>query len=165
MVVGRFQVMALLQAARAEVLGLRSESALSWGLNRAIFYAAAKRGFKGRVTIMGGEKEARGGKEEELQREGEIFRLGNEIAFKGKSKDGKLLFSIGGETQSAKDFDRQIKSRFTEQSFKEAWQESLDIVKRYDRAILESGREFFDEVYKPRRDVLAKKWSEETEKE
>ncbi len=46
MAVGRFQVMALLQAARAFVLGLPIESAKSFGLNRAIFYAAAKRGFK-----------------------------------------------------------------------------------------------------------------------
>ena len=47
MAVGRFQVMTLLQAARAHVLGLPLESAYSWGLNRAIFIAAAKRGFKG----------------------------------------------------------------------------------------------------------------------
>ncbi len=47
MKVGRFQVMSLLQAARAYVLGLPLESAHSWGLNRAIFIAAAKRGFKG----------------------------------------------------------------------------------------------------------------------
>ncbi|MBC7189152.1 hypothetical protein H5U35_02900, partial [Candidatus Aerophobetes bacterium] len=46
MAIGRFQVMATLQAARAFLLGLPLESAKSWGLNRAIFYAAAKRGFK-----------------------------------------------------------------------------------------------------------------------
>ena len=46
MAVGRFQVMAVLQAARALVLGLPESQAKSWGLNRAIFYAAAKRGFK-----------------------------------------------------------------------------------------------------------------------
>ena len=45
--VGRFQVMALLQAARAKVLGYPLDEAQSFGLNRAIFYAAAKRGFKG----------------------------------------------------------------------------------------------------------------------
>ena len=37
--------MATLQAARAYVLGMDLASAKSWGLNRAIFYAAAKRGF------------------------------------------------------------------------------------------------------------------------
>src|ERR1051326_3125086 len=45
--VGRFQVMALLQAARAKALGYPLDEAESFGLNRAIFYAAAKRGFKG----------------------------------------------------------------------------------------------------------------------
>ena len=44
--VGRFQVMALLQAARAKALGYPLDEAESFGLNRAIFYAAAKRGFK-----------------------------------------------------------------------------------------------------------------------
>jgi hypothetical protein len=44
--VGRFQVMAILQAARAKVLGYSLNEAKSFGLNRAIFYAAAKRGFK-----------------------------------------------------------------------------------------------------------------------
>jgi len=39
--------MATLQAARAKALGLPVASAKSWGLNRAIYYAAAKRGFKG----------------------------------------------------------------------------------------------------------------------
>ncbi len=46
MKVGRFQVMAILQAARARELGFSETRAKSWGLNRAIFYAAAKRGFK-----------------------------------------------------------------------------------------------------------------------
>lgn len=44
--IGRFQVMATLQAARAYALGLSLEEAKSFGLNRAIFYAAAKKGFK-----------------------------------------------------------------------------------------------------------------------
>jgi hypothetical protein len=35
--VGRFQVMALLQAARAKVLGYPLDEAQSFGLNRAIF--------------------------------------------------------------------------------------------------------------------------------
>ncbi|HUO43055.1 MAG TPA: hypothetical protein VMU35_08765 [Methylomirabilota bacterium] len=49
MKIGRFQVMAILQAARAKQLGLPINEAKSWGLNRAIFYAAAKRGFKGKA--------------------------------------------------------------------------------------------------------------------
>ncbi len=48
--VGRFQVMALLQAARATALEYPLDEAESFGLNRAIFYAAAKRGFKGSTS-------------------------------------------------------------------------------------------------------------------
>jgi hypothetical protein len=50
--VGRFQVMATLQAARAKTLGLPMGSAKSWGLNRAIYYAAAS---GKRFFTIGGE--------------------------------------------------------------------------------------------------------------
>jgi hypothetical protein len=39
--------MALLQAARAQALGYPLDEAESFGLNRAIFYVAATRGFQG----------------------------------------------------------------------------------------------------------------------
>lgn len=42
----RFQVKALLQTARARKLGLNLKEAKSWGLNRALFYAAAKKGWQ-----------------------------------------------------------------------------------------------------------------------
>ena len=53
MTVGRFQVMATLQAARGHVLGYRLDEAQSLGLDRAIFYAAAKRGFTRMVGQQG----------------------------------------------------------------------------------------------------------------
>ena len=53
--VTRFVVMAVLQAVRAQSLGLPHDSALSWGLNRAIFYAAAKQGFRKAPPKAGGE--------------------------------------------------------------------------------------------------------------
>lgn len=46
MAVGRFQVMATLQAARGYVLGKDISTAKSFGLNRAIFYLAAKKVLK-----------------------------------------------------------------------------------------------------------------------
>ncbi|MGD1055015.1 MAG: hypothetical protein ABR867_02925, partial [Nitrososphaerales archaeon] len=102
MAVGRFQVMALLQAARAYVLGLPLESAYSWGLNRAIFIAAAKRGFKGGSTGRGegvrttekGEARAR-----KTSKEAGVYYLGDDMAFKDE-KGGVLRFTIGGEVQT-----------------------------------------------------------------
>ena len=48
---GRFQVMAVLQAARAYLLGMPLDSAKSLGVSRAIFYAAARRGFNERRAL------------------------------------------------------------------------------------------------------------------
>jgi hypothetical protein len=143
--------MAVLQAARAKILGLPLESAYSWGLNRAIFIAAAKRGFKGGT---GGEVGGRGGKTSKGM---DTYHLGDDMAFKTE-RDGVLLFTIGGKVQTREDFEKQVKSRFGDR-FPEAWKESLAYVKKFDRETLLSADGFFREVYRPKRDELAEAWS------
>lgn len=151
MKVGRFQVMTVLQAARAYVLGLPLESAHSWGLNRAIFIAAAKRGFKGRGG--GGQAESKKG-----TKAADTFFLGDDMAFKTE-RNGVLLFTIGGEVQTEEAFNRQVKSRFGSK-FTAAWKEALAYVKGFDKETLMSRDEFFRAVYRPVRDELSAKWSE-----
>lgn len=74
--------MATLQATRAFVLGLPLDISLSWGLNRAIFYAAAKRGFKKptrerpRASIM----------ERPILEEKDVYFLGDELAYKAEEQ-------------------------------------------------------------------------------
>lgn len=154
--VTRFTVMAMLQAARAQALGLPSESAYSWGLNRAIFYAAAKRGFRG--SSPGSSTGSTTPAEKEPSRE--MYRLGDEEAYRDPRSE-KLLFTIGEEDQTAADFERQVGARFgTKENFRAAWEEATRIVAQYDRATLESRRQFFDQVYKPRRDPLSEAWSQ-----
>jgi hypothetical protein len=149
--VGRFQVMATLQAARASVLGLPLASAKSWGLNRAIFIAAAKRGFK-----SGGEpgpaKTPKG-----APPPGE-FLLGDDKAYAVGSARAPL-FTIGGDIQRPQDFARQVEQRFAG-TFDSAWAQALEIVRGYPKAVLESQTEFYSRVYRPRRDELAKAWTE-----
>lgn len=158
MTVRRFQVMALLQAARAFVLGLPLGSAFSWGLNRSIFYAAAKRGFK---AGSGGGTGAVGGRYAS-SKGGSTYFLGDEMAFK-KQKGGKLYFTIGGQVQTEEDFKRQIESRFGG-SFEQAWKEALDYVGGFDKDTLRSGTAFFSQVYRPKRDEFAESWTEMSEK-
>ncbi|MEO0123140.1 MAG: hypothetical protein ABIL69_03960 [candidate division WOR-3 bacterium] len=163
MAVGRFQVMATLQAARAFVLGLPIESAKSFGLNRAIFYAAAKKGFKG--APKGAPKEfkikqatVQAKEAEKLKKSFKIYNLGDEIAY-SVEVNGRQYFIIGNEVQTKEDFARQIESRFGEK-FKDAREEAIRICKQYDKGVLLSQRYFYETVYKPRRDELGKKWSE-----
>ena len=96
--IGRFQVMAILQAARAVELGLKLKEAKSWGLNRAIFYAAARHGFKGRR----GSRETSESKELESLRRAHrnFYVLGGEKALRANSREG-LRFQMGGKTQLA----------------------------------------------------------------
>jgi len=158
--VTRFVVMAILQAARAQTLGLKQESAYSWGLNRAIFYAAAKRGFRGAPSPPeGAPKGERGPLPPPAARES--YRLGDEEAYRDPKAE-TLLFTIGDKDQTGAEFQRQIASRFgTKENFRAAWDEAVRIVKSYDRATLESRQHFFNDVYKPRRDELSETWSRE----
>jgi len=162
MAVGRFQVMATLQAARAYLLGLPLPSAKSWGLNRAIFYAAAKRGFKKAIPP---EKVALSQLREKLKpevREKVVetfkpFTLGDEMAYSVRI-NGSVYFFIGDKIQTPEDFAKQIESRFGGE-FDKAWQEAVEHCKKYDEGILKSQRYFYEMVYKPFRDEFAKKWS------
>ena len=151
----RFTVMATLQAARARHLGLSEESAFSWGLNRAIFYAAAKRGFRGTAPpSTPGEPLAAPSSDT-------VYSLGDDYAYRDPKASG-LYFTIGGETQTEEGFRRQVAARFgNEANFRKAWKEALATVEGFDEGILRSGRQFYSVVYKPRRDDLVTKWSQE----
>ena len=152
--IGRFQVMAVLQAARAYVLGLPLDQAKSWGLNRAIFYAAAKRGFKGTSPLTLEFRKAK-----EKGEEGPaIFKLGDEMAFT-EVVNGKEYFTIGGKVQTEKDFERQVEWRFGP-IFEDVWREALEHVRKFERKTLLSQREFYKKVYEPYRDYFAEKWSQ-----
>ena len=148
--VGRFQVMATLQAARGRALGLTVSSAKSWGLNRAIYYAAAKRGF-----IQAAGRPPQRPKGARAVRE---YSLGDNKAY-AVTRAGATLFTIGGEVQTPEAFRKQIAARFAG-TFAEAWKEAQAIIADAPREVLESQDGFYMRVYRPRRDLLAAKWEE-----
>ena len=147
--------MSMLQAARAYVLGLPLESAHSWGLNRSIFIAAAKRGFKG-GSGSGSGTGMKGSKERNT------YSLGDDMAYKTK-KGGVLLFTIGGKVQTEEEFEKRVKVRFGK-TFPAAWQEALAYVKGFDKDVLLSTDDFYRTVYRPVRDSLSAKWTEAVER-
>jgi hypothetical protein len=153
--VTRFVVMAVLQAARARTLGLDQEAAQSWGLNRAIFYAAAKQGFKQPPASGEGVSEKAA-----AQPSPDVFRLGDDSAYRNPAAK-HLTFTIGGQDQTPEAFERQVIARFgTKQNFEAAWKEATQIVGGFDRTVLESPRGFYEDVYKPRRDQLSDAWTQ-----
>jgi hypothetical protein len=144
--------MALLQAARALTLGLPLESAYSWGLNRATFIAAAKRGFKA------GSGSGKGSGEKGTSKGKNTYFLGDDMAFMTK-KNGVTLFTFGGKVQTKEEFDKRVRARFGD-TFPAAWKEALAYIKSFDKDVLLSTDDFFRTVYKPVRDELAEKWTE-----
>lgn len=114
--------MATLQAARASELGLSGSRAKSWGLNRAIFYAAAKRGFKHHAKPPG-----RGGVvQKPVAMAGREYHLGDEMVYAAR-KSGRVYFTIGGRLQTEADFKRQIEPTFGKR-FPAAWKEAVTII-------------------------------------
>lgn len=144
---GRFQVMALLQAARYYVLTGDKERAYSFGLNRAIFYAWAKR----RGVPVASSRE-RIGSDVEVSRGGRnVAYVGDEQAFLGPNG----WFAMGGEEQRPEDFEREVVRRIESvMPFEEAWRIALEYVSSFDRRVLLSQREFYEKVYLPVRDAF-----------
>lgn len=147
--------MATLQAARGRRLGLPLESAYSWGLNRAIFYAAAKRGFRSPAADR-----APGEPPKDTGSARLAYSVGDDFAFRDSRRPG-LYFTIGDQTQTEADFERQIIQRFGPRAnFERAWSEAEKIVADADLATLRSAQSFYAQVYKPRRDALRDQWTE-----
>ena len=145
---GRFQVMALLQAARCFLLTMDIEKSKSFGLNRAIFYAWAKR--RGvEVKRPPSRREAVKISERAVAEEKKVFYLGNEAAY--LSDDGWL--TIGDTKQTPQDYDNQIARRIDGVvPYEEAWRRSLEYLKRFPREVLLDQQKFFNQVYRPVRD-------------
>jgi hypothetical protein len=147
--------MAVLQAARGQALGLTHDSALSWGLNRAIFYAAAKQGFREAPRQAGEGAGTSAGAPSP-----EFYQVGDDGGFRSPTAKG-IVFTIGGEDQTVERFDKQVAARFgTKENFQAAWDEAIRIVGSVDRATLASRQRFYEEVYKPRRDELSDGWTQ-----
>ncbi|MFH7859953.1 MAG: hypothetical protein QXR03_03035, partial [Candidatus Aenigmatarchaeota archaeon] len=145
---GRFQVMALLQAARYFILTNDLEKAKSFGLNRAIFYAWAKhRG----ISKPPSRRKIEIGKEiaQLKQKEETLVYIGNEGAY--LSKNG--WFKIGEEEQKPIDYDRQIVSKIESViPYDKAWNAAIKYLKKFPKDALLNQQNFFSEVYKPIRD-------------
>jgi hypothetical protein len=153
--VTRFVVMAMLQGARAESLGLSREAAYSWGLNRAIFIAAAGRGFRGTRSTTGASTEGPSSRPAR-----EVYRLGDDEAYRNPAAKG-LVFTIGDQDQTVAEFEGSVAARFgTTENFQAAWSEARKVVGEFDRATLESRERFYSEVYRPRRDALSDDWTQ-----
>src|SRR3712207_3085034 len=125
--VTRFQVMAVLQAARARALGLSSEEAKSFGVNRALFYAAAKRGWAN-AKALGMPRPVIAELEQDRQAREQEHEIGGEKVFGYRdSEGGALRFQFGGRAQLPREFDRKVRDRIPD--FPAAWQEAVRIIK------------------------------------
>ena len=144
---GRFQVMALLQAARYYLVKGDLEKAKSFGLNRAIFYAWAKYHGRYRRKAVGVRRPA---EEKEKPMEGEaVEMLGNEAAF----LSSRGWFTIGGQEQTPRDYDRQIAFRISSiVPYEKAWEAAVKYLSRFPREVLLDQRKFYEKAYKPVRD-------------
>ena len=84
--------------------------------------------------------------------------VGDEEAFY-VTHNGRKYFVMGEDMLDEHDFTKQIASRVGDR-FDNAWKEALALIEHTDREVLESQRQFYEQIYKPRRDELSKKWSQ-----
>ncbi len=143
--VGRFQVMALLQAARYFLIKGDLDRAKSFGLNRAIFYAWAKRS-GGRAPL----RRAAGASAPSIPRIARgIEQLGDERAY--VNDDG--FFIIGDEVQRPEDYDEQVVRRIEAVvPYDRAWNAALNYLRSFPTDFLLDQRKFYERIYLPVRD-------------
>ena len=146
--IGRFQVMGLLQAARYYLLKGDIERAKSFGLNRAIFYAWAKRYARDRLVAI--RRGAGAATDRMVAADLKIERVGDETAY--LSPNG--WFMIGGTEQSARDYDRQIAKRIEAAAirYEDAWKAAINYLRSFPKDVLVNQQKFYKEVYRPIRD-------------
>lgn len=146
--IGRFQVMALLQAARYYLLKGDIDKAMSFGLNRAIFYAWAKH-----TKVRYSKRRFAGGGELRYPEEYKPESIGDERAF--VSSDG--LFIIGDNVQRPENYKRQIANKINPViSYDIAWKAALNYLKHFPQPILLSQKDFYEKAYLPIRDGFEK---------
>jgi len=167
----RFQVMALLQAARYYLLTGDIVKAKSFGLNRAIFYAYLKH--YGRFYTTSKRRHL------EIDEEGDIVSLLNQLnesiakesikkALDEKYKDLPVrdgvevsergLFMIGGKEQTEEDFDKNVIRKIENIiPFELVWEAAIKYVSRYPKTILIDPQKFYKHVYEPVRDGFIEK--------
>jgi len=154
--IGRFEVMALLQAARYYLLTGDLEKAKSFGLNRAIFYAYLKYyGPHGRRRASAtpqalGFKPVREGVEE--KKFVKVFGT-EEVPVSPRG-----WFVMGDQEQLPEDFDRQIKSKLEVVApWDVIWKAAIDYVSKFPKHILKDPQKFYEYVYLPVRDSFFEK--------
>ena len=142
--IGRFQVMAILQAARFYLLTGDMERAKSFGLNRAIFYAWAKhygRSYARRVPA-GEERLKRGGRGRASS------ALGEEVYVSDRG-----FFIIGGREQLPEDYDRNVASKVEGViPYEIAWEAALKYLSTLPKQVLSDPQKFYERAYEPVRD-------------
>jgi hypothetical protein len=157
---GRFQVMGLLQTARYYLITGNIEQAKSFGLNKAVFYAWAKR--YARERLAQSRKEIR--KSATYLTDKRIKEFGDEAAYFSP----RGWFMIGDAEQTPSDYDRQITKRIEAAvSYEETWAIDIEYLKNFPMETLLAQNRFYKEVYSQVRDnfndlinrVLSKKKS------
>ena len=149
--IGRFPVMALLQAARYYLLNGDLNKAKSFGLNRAIFYAWAKyygparsatRRLQGKRSVPGTT----------IRGEAKLKPVPGMEEQAPMSSDG--WFVMGNVEQRPEDFDRNVARKFEAVGipFQLAWRAALEYVGKFPLTILRDPQRFYKIVYEPVRD-------------
>ncbi len=151
--IGRFQVMALLQAARYYIVHGDLDKAKSFGLNRAIFYAWAK--YYGPHTLHWKQTRLEDilRKRVVKQKKGKCPNGMKEILGECVEVSPRGYYVIGGKEQSPKDFYESVEKKLSRLlDPRQAWEATLEYVKKFPKWILEDQQKFYKIVYEPIRD-------------
>lgn len=149
-VIGRFEIMALLQAARYYLLTHNIEQAKSFGLNRAIFYTWIKYNKPHGRFITNYNTSPMSKTKSAIDNGYTVNRkvVKDEIEVRGK------YFVFGDQVQKPEDFDKTVAQKIDlVVSFELVWYLTLKYVRAFNIDVLKGPDKFYKHVYEPVRDI------------
>ncbi len=156
--IGRFQVMALLQAVRHYRFYQDINKAKSFGLNRAVFYAWAKYyGSRQPYRLLRAEEEIRKrilrGEKPSKCPEGYKEVLGECV-----KESSRGYYEMGGVEQTPYDYDQQVTLKIKRVVDPDtAWEKALEYISKFPEWVLKDPVKFYKYVYEPIRDTFFQK--------
>lgn len=160
--IGRFQVMVLLQYERFKKLGFSEEEAKSLAVFFATFYACLKNRYIGYSANTKNSKSKKSNKNFQISNiidnneETDIFGL----KIKYKKEGNNRIFIFGNKEMDDKKFLNTALKFRTNEHFQNCLNEVKNYINQFPIEILQNHNRFFNKVYKPVRDKFRKDWSQ-----
>ena len=165
--IGRFQVMSLLQYERFRKLGFSDIESKSLAIFFSTFYACLKNRHLAYNVRIKNSRKKKSNKNLEIfnnsnnnnNNDNRIDIFGIELQY--VKENNERIFLFGKERMDDRKFNNVLLRFKTNENFQKCLKEIREYIDQFPLEILQNHNKFFNKVYKPVRDTFVEKWNRE----